>query len=237
MMGRRIYAIAAMLLLLRLVPRAVPQEVPDATAAPTVAHDVDGSPAIDDPEGEYEKKDPPRAVLCDDGIGPDPNRMPPALPSAPPGESGGTGESDGGGLGSVLRRVVRHVVTKYSNIDMQTGRPFEKPKPQRIPMCPGAKPRRPVPGVDCEIVTAEEEKLNCCDCGCGCCSMLRRVAKRTTNKFRNIDMTTGKPFKALPSCEELHALQAPRKRDDLPLKRLLEEKAANIAKAKKKAGR
>ena len=118
-MGRRIYAIAAMLLLLRLVPRAVPQEVPDATAAPTVAHDVDGSPAIDDPEGEYEKKDPPRAVLCDDGIGPDPNRMPPALPSAPPGESGGTGESDGGG--SVLCRVVRRRGDpRADSIDMET---------------------------------------------------------------------------------------------------------------------
>ena len=98
-----------------------------------------------------------------------------------PGESGGTGESDGGGL-VPFSAVVRHVVTKYSNIDMETGRPFEKPKPQRIPMCPGAKPRRRS-RVDCEIVTAEEEKLNCCDCGCGCCSMPCRVAKRTTNNL------------------------------------------------------
>ena len=62
-MGRRIYAIAAMLLLLRLVPRAVPQEVPDATAAPTVAHDVDGSPAIDDPEGSMRRRTPASRAL------------------------------------------------------------------------------------------------------------------------------------------------------------------------------
>lgn len=229
-MGRG--AIGALaLLLLCLLPRGIPQEVPDATAPATVAHDADGSPEIDDPEGEYEKKDPPPVQPCDDGIGPDPNRMPPALPDSQ-GDSGDTAESEsgGGGIGSILSRVVRHVVSKYSNIDMQTGRPFEKPKSQRIPMCPGAKPRRPIPGVDCEI-PSPEEKLNCCDCGCGCCSMLRRVAKRAANKFRNIDMTNGKPFKALPSCEELHALRVPQKRDDLPLKSLLAEKAA---KAKEK---
>ena len=219
----------AALLLLCLTRRGFPQEVPDATAAATVAHDTDGSPVIDDPEGEHEKKDPPPIVPCDDGIGPDPNRMRPALPSSID-ESRGTAESESGsGIKSIISHVVQHIVSKYSNIDMETGLPFEKPKPQRIPMCPGAKPRRPIPGVDCNI-PEPEEKLNCCDCGCGCCSMLRRVAKRTANKFRTIDMTTGKPFKALPSCDELLAAQAPQKRDDMPLRRLLAEKA------KKKVG-
>ncbi len=208
------------------------QDVPDATAPATIAHNVEGTPPLDDPEGEFEKKDTPPVVPCDDGVGPDPNRMPPALPP-PPHAKEKAGES-GSGVAALLHRVVSHVVSKFENIDMQTGRPFEKPKLLRIPMCPGAKPRRPVPGVDCEI-PEPEEKQECCDCGCGCCPMLRRVAKRTVNKFRHINMDTGKPFKALPSCDDLmDPPPLPSKRDDLPLKRLLAEKVANEEEKRKK---
>jgi hypothetical protein len=231
------FALLLSLLLSLLCLRAcLAQDVPDATAPATIAHDIEGAPPLDDPEGEFEKKDAPPIVPCDDGIGPDPNRMPPALPPPPEGEKSGDGAGgeSGSGVASLLHRVITHAVSKFQNIDMQTGRPFEKPKRLRIPMCPDAKPRRPVPGVDCELPTPEE-KLECCDCGCGCCSMLRRVAKRTVNKFRHINMETGKPFKALPSCDGLMDASPPlpSKRDDLPLKRLLAEKIAKGKNTKK----
>ena len=194
------------------------QDVPDSTAPPTPAHDTAGSPVVDDPEGEYEKKKAPPPMPCDDGIGPDPNLLGAAL-------EGSESVRSAAGVAPLLDRVVAHTVSKFSNIDMETGRPFEKPKAKRIPMCPGARPRRPVPGVDCEL-PEPEEKTGCCDCGCGCCSMLRRVVKRTTNKFRNINMETGKAFKSLPSCVdfELSPRPLPKKRVDLPLKKLLSEK-------------
>ena len=89
---------------------------------------------------------------------------------------------------------------------MSTGRNFLKPKKKRIPMCPGAKPRAPIPGIDCTLSKFEPEKVDCCKCGCGCgCGtrMLRRVIKRTVNRHGNINMDTGKPYKDLPSCKDL----------------------------------
>ena len=49
-------------------------------------------------------------------------------------------------------------------------------------------------------------------------------------------MTTGKPFKALPSCEELHAAGSKEERRPAA-ETLARRKGRNIAKAKKKAGR
>ena len=97
------FALLLSLLLSLLCLRAcLAQDVPDATAPATIAHDIEGAPPLDDPEGEFEKKDAPPIVPCDDGIGPDPNRMPPALPPPPEGEKSGDGaggESGSGGMG------------------------------------------------------------------------------------------------------------------------------------------
>ena len=160
---------------------------------------------VDDPEGTYEKIEEEEEVPCDDGMGPNPNLLT-ALPSDETKDaSNADADEEAGHDGplTTLERVVQKTIKKFKQYDLTTGRVWLKPTKDRIPMCPGAKSRTPIPGIDCTMV--KKEKVTCCKCGCGgCCArraMLRRVVARAVNKNHDIDMDTGRPFqKSLPHC-------------------------------------
>ena len=234
---------------------AAAQEAPNLSDAQEELHDDDGmahsgpgahpdpddpGAVVDDPDGDYEKMDDPAPEICDDGLGPNPNIMH-ALPDKDKDRDAGAtddGEQENdeereeaalpGLASSMITRVVKRTVKKFTKYDMTTGRLWAKPPAERIPMCPGAKARSPIPGIDCSLEPAPHEKITCCDCGCDCCSLLRRVVKRSVNKFSHIDMDTGKPFKKLPPCNDYEEPVSPKikERPNQPLKTMLKRKVA-----------
>ena len=230
-------------LILKQADAAIVAELPEAATLPpgvTPFNDDDGyahlgpppaSSIVDDPEGTYEKLDDVSETPCDDGMGPNPNILT-ALPDETERETqqhNGNDNSDG--LQTKIERIVSKSVSKFVKYDMTTGALWLKPKKDRIPLCPGAKHRAPVPGIDCTLSKViPEHTARCCGCGCGgCCGMLlRRVISKTVNKNLHIDMETGKPFKNLPPCADykepiVHVVES---EPDIPLMSMLNNKVA-----------
>ena len=217
--------------------RRLLQELPPPSNPPFKESDGDAhgesngdEVVIDNPEGEgtYEKLEEKEDIPCDDGQGPNPN----ILKEEPKQEDENINDDGNGGPLTKLEKIIKKTINKYSKYDLTTGQVWMKAKKDRIPMCPGAKPREPIPGIDCTLVKREPEKYSCCKCGCGgCCAMLRRVITKSYNKFHKIDMDTGKEYSnkiwKLPYCSEYNKDQITYpidKEKDRGLKALLNRK-------------
>lgn len=185
---------------------------------------------VDNPDPGYEKVKVDETP-CDDGLGPDPNIL------EPKNEKDDEESSPEFNPETKLERIVRTAVKKFSKYDMDNGNLWLKSKKDRIPLCPGAKKRAPIPGVDCTLTEPEQVVPPCCGCGCGCCKQnLRAVINNVVNRHLHIDMETGRPFKNLPLCRELKQkmVQDVRKEQDVPLKTLLLRKIKEGDKKKRK---
>ena len=207
-------------LLQEVSENSLPKEISALSESDGDAHlGEKGTGIVDNPDPGYEKVEV-EETSCDDGLGPDPN----ILERNDKHTNSGDNTSPEFNPETKLERIVRKTVQKYSDYNMDNGKFWLKRKKDRIPLCPGAKKRAPIPGIDCTLVEPERIVPSCCGCGCGCCKQkLRALVNNVVNKNLHIDMETGRPFKNLPLCRELKSamVQDIRKEKNVPLKALL----------------